>query len=324
MTNTAGEVLIEALSEPERWGAPRPDGGYDMLDPVTREPINPQTPPAWIKEDDVLKGGFAYLREHRWDLRVDVLRSSHGVASDLGLSTTMHFEREVRDAALYGYEEYAFTAQALAVRQQLQDEISHRARQDGVPITPAYLRGLQRQGEWQAFSSFHVRSIGAIAASDTPHAPADMSRDGSVAEKALARAHFPLFARGLFEPGPLAAANMGFYNMREWIMVARLGLAARHHQTHARASEEKAAEILMTVGEFHKDVPRKIGTLVPATRGRVAVPDNDVAAQYGFDARRIFSSGHLQASDLAIAYGDAVGSMQYLGDKYAADAQAPW
>ena len=151
-----------------------------------------------------------------------------------------------------------------------------------------------------------------------------MGRDGSTAEKALARARFPLLARGLFEPEKLAAANLGFYNMREWIMTARLGLAARQHQTHAQASEENPADILMTVGEFHKDVERKIGTLVPNTRGRVAVPDRDVAAQLGFDARRIFSSGRAQPDDNLLAYGDALNTLQNLGEKYMDDAQVPW
>jgi hypothetical protein len=243
------QALAAPMSMAERWSLPSSvEGGYLLIDPLTGERLDTQQPPVWIRDDQALAGGLAYLRRNASNLDVTILYGRHGVAEDLGDPQTGWYERQVKAADFYGYE-------GLHTQEAIQ-----QAKRNGTIIVqnalarsqPPRLEHFLQVGSRIGASSFEMRTIAAMTLIDTPSFPIDVAADGTAVEQALIQASVPLLQHP--DSDIAGVAHLGFENTREWIAAAHLGV-----EVHRRFGELRSLlRGFVTFGTEHRDLQRKL------------------------------------------------------------------
>ncbi len=241
--------LADVLMSAERWVVPI--AGSDALflaDPIIRNKIETDRPPVWIEYDDVLAGGFDYLRRNGPWLGITNLLGPHEYGAVSGVPAVRNFERLVGGADFYGYESAGTTA---GIEDETSECVASKLNSLVGPGQTIDLDALLHMTSNDKINGGFVRDAAAKLLLGTPSFVADIMRDGSFVEKVL------YYSAEAVVDDPIrhiaGAAYLGLVNLREWVAVGRIGLALQ-------AQFGELAEPLNGVvrhGAYHRDIVRK-------------------------------------------------------------------
>ncbi|HSX42625.1 MAG TPA: hypothetical protein VLF59_00885 [Candidatus Saccharimonadales bacterium] len=228
------------MSHPYDWYRFDKDAnGLRMIDLTTGFDIDPQFPLSMFQGEPELRDGLRLLSDNADRLRMTNYYGAHGTADDLGNPGT--FERAHASHTVFGYESYASSqvVDAHARNTAARNAAAHR------PV--------------QTFQDRLFRSV--VAAETTLSIPIDLRKDGTLLERQI----IDLGNRWNEELTDVDEGRLGaitINNIRDWAMLATLGVTIRQH-TGPRLPAE------LDVGTFagldHFDKTRKAHCLgVPA------------------------------------------------------------
>jgi len=283
MSAPAVEGLRMSLAEPERWFLPASHpGDYVFADPLTHQQLSPNQPPVWIRRDPVLGAGFDYLESRGQDIAVTLALGRHGDAEDLGNPSRRWFEKQVCAADYYAYENYSGSSKDTREIQSRARFIAFAAKSDDIQAR------IERELKC---SGFTARRLAAVALSGTPSFAFDTATDSGIAEAALLPVlQSEAFAEQTVEAG-LAAVNG--QNMREWIMVGKMGVMLACHER----GRERPLNVFATMGACHADLTRKVRLYGPqVTPKRIMSPES--VKLEPIDMQGMFRSGVVLRADL--------------------------
>ena len=270
------------LTDPAQWSL-RDRPGHDrmLLDPVSRMPLHPDMIPICVREEALLYQGVQYCADRAAQLRLHTVYTPHVTHSDLSMGWRgTWLERHVRRADYFGFEGFGYPMSG----QEYYDGAVKRARQlqAGARLEPIVTEGVDRSG-------FYNRRARLIAATGSPTKcfPADVARlGGTPLEHAMVEAHTTFF-KGNWEFESYAALY-AIDAIREWIMLARLGLALREREGDAR----RPLRALTLFGRLHQDFTRKAQLLHIPCQTRVKGQ-----ADYALKDERIARTGIIPYAD---------------------------
>jgi hypothetical protein len=293
------------LLDPSAWFAPNSNGlGYVLLDPMTREPVNPNTVPNWVQNDPIRAVGIGFLAARGADVQVTIAYGPHDNAADLGDTKRGWFERQVDNADYYAREGLGVTEAskrqfAEARRRMMPTIIKHQTNIKGYLEVASEFYG----------GSFQARMERARAISRTPSFVADMPGDSHVE---IERAAIEQVERARQNPdeGQMGVLFGAMNYVREWSMIASLGLELHKGEL---GNGDRELHVFMTMGHGHRDLTRKFGmlgtTVQPkVVRGdRLAGPNNEVL-------KDVLSTGEITVSNRFRLNRIAEKEMKGLGD----------
>lgn len=275
----------------DHWYAPASSGdGYALQDPLHGGRLDPNKVPDYITNEPDLKTGIDFLAMRRSEVEVTVGYGTHDQAEDLGNPAQGWFEGQVKQADYYGYEGIG-TTQHISTKAALKaSEILIASLAFGNDLT-AYINTARQLGIEKSIPDFQLRRWRAMAISATPSFNYDVALDGTDTERRL----YELYYASLRLPtaDESAVGYLALVNAREWMMVAKAGLAL-HRAELGKA--ERPLEVFLTMGVNHRDVTRKyqlLGTTVLPKLIRISQQYNEAT-----DFPHMLSTGIILEEDL--------------------------
>jgi hypothetical protein len=236
-----------------------------LLDPINRSPFNPNEVPQCIEEDSLLYAGLKSLFERGPAIHMETAYTPHTTEDSLSFGWRGRgFERSVRRADYFGFEAFGYSIEGPEYYNRVKD--SWRWREESGKAQPIIHRGVDLTG----YANRRRRVI-ATCGSPVKCFPMDVAGiNSSPLERKIIEAQ-EVFFDGYWSFETYAAL-CGIRNVREWIMLARLGIALQERE----GDKSRRLRIFNQFGRQHQDVTRKAQLLGMYCKSIVKDQDDDL------------------------------------------------